>query len=244
MVGNSNPALNGYKEEKNVCNDLNNNNEIKKKGCNFLPDNIDFCQRKKGNHKIDIESKNGVLTAQVKKYKKGQFQHLDRHWVSDMIDNIPNLKNIKEMLKNLCEIPLQKNEKYIDKTKNRVLLDNENYTDDELIEFINTLNKNKREILEYAFYGKNNSDIPKYLIGVEYIKKKRSKIVFYKIEDIIDYLCKQNFEISKRKSVIKLGESISLQRKGGDSGRKGSNQLQFKIIISSLNIKDKFEYIL
>jgi len=36
--------------------------------------------------------------------------------------------------------------------------------------------------------------------------------------------------------VILLGDNniISLQRKGGDSGRKSSNQLQIKLILSNL----------
>ena len=55
-----------------------------------------------------------------------------------------------------------------------------------------------------------------------------------KIEDIIDYLEPLDFTITKGKTVVKLDNIISIQRKGGDAGRKGSNQLQFKITVSNL----------
>ena len=98
------------------------------------------------------------------------------------------------------------------------------------------LNKFKKHILEYAFYGSNLEIQPEYLFGVEYINVKRNKIVVFKIKDVINYLEKLNFRISPRKTVILLGENgtISLQRKGGDSGKKCSNQLQIKLILSNL----------
>ena len=45
-----------------------------------------------------------------------------------------------------------------------------------------------------------------------------------------------DFKISNKETVIKLGDDsiLSLQRKGGDSGKKSSNQLQIKIIVSKI----------
>src|SRR3989304_2365903 len=112
---------------------------------------------------------------------------------------------------------------------------------------IETLNKYKTKILNYAFLGTNIELRPEYLIGVEYEKSKRNKIVFLKIKDILTYLETLQFKISKGKTVIKLGEDsvISLQRKGGDRGKKSRNQLQIKIIVSKLldNVKH-LEYII
>ena len=110
----------------------------------------------------------------------------------------------------------------------------------------NILNYNKRKILNYAFLGNNTQMQPVFLFGSEYINNKRVKIVLFKIKNIIDYLETLNFTISKKKTVIILGnESIlSLQRKGGDLGKKSSNQLQIKIIISKLIDKvENLEYI-
>jgi hypothetical protein len=77
---------------------------------------------------------------------------------------------------------------------------------------------------------------PEFLIGAEYENTKRTKIVVFKIKDVIKYLDTLTFKISPRKSAILLGDNstISLQRKGGDSGKKSSNQLQIKLILSNL----------
>ena len=86
---------------------------------------------------------------------------------------------------------------------------------------------------------------PKYLFGVEYEDKKRTKIVVFKIQEVISYLENLQFVISPKKTVILLGNdgTISLQRKGGDSKKKSSNQLQIKIILSKLLDKvPKSEY--
>lgn len=58
-----------------------------------------------------------------------------------------------------------------------------------------------------------------------------------------------NFKISPKKTRIILGNEkykdiISLQRKGGDTGKKTSNQLQFKITISNLKNIEYKEYML
>ena len=50
------------------------------------------------------------------------------------------------------------------------------------------LNKCKKQILEYAFYGPNLEIQPEYLFGVEYVNVKRDKIVVLKIKDVIKYL--------------------------------------------------------
>lgn len=232
---NSQTAKNGYKEEKMVCNDLKNE-LIKKKFLPILGNDYDDCFRICGNHKCDIQSKNKRLNAQVKKYKKGQFQQLDRHWVSDLIKKIPDLMDVSQILKDLCEYPLLPNGTHIDKSKARKTLCNNYYTKKEIINFLNCLNKNKRKILEYAFLGINLDLQPEYLFGVEYSNKKRIKIILFEIKKIIDYLEKLDFKVSPRKTVILLGDDsiISLQRKGGDSGKKSSNQLQIKIILSKL----------
>ena len=92
-------------------------------------------------------------------------------------------------------------------------------------------------MLEYSFYGTDIKNKPKYLIGVEYINKGRNKLVVFEIEKIIEYLCESSFIIAPRNTVIKLGDSYSIQRKGGDGGKKGSNQCQIKITLSRLKVE-------
>lgn len=232
---NSQTAKNGYKEEELICNDLNNE-IIKKSFITMLGNNYNECKRITGNHKCDIQSDNKILSGQVKKYKKGQFQQLDRHWTSNLIENIPELGKYSQILKDLFEYPLLPNGTHVDKSKNIKKLCNSNYSQEILDSLLEVLNKFKKHILEYAFYGSNLEIQPEYLFGVEYIGVKRNKIVVFKIKDVINYLEKFNFRISPRKTVILLGDNgtISLQRKGGDSGKKCSNQLQIKLILSNL----------
>lgn len=233
---NSNTAKNGYKEEFLVCNDLNKNSDLRKSFFEFLGNNYDHFSRVDGNYKCDIQSNNKVINGQVKKYKKGQFQQLDRHWIDNLIKYIPELDEVSYILKNLCEYPLLPNKTHIDKSKSIKKLCLSNYSQIELDNFIDILNKHKKEILNYAFFGTNQKLKPEYLFGVEYKDNIRRKIILYKIKDIIIYLEKLQFRISKRKTVIKLGNDsiLSLQRKGGDGGKKSSNQLQIKIIVSKL----------
>jgi len=235
-VTNSNTAKNGYAEEEHVCVDFNTNHDMREWFKILIPVTYDTCFRSKGSSKVDISSKNGELTAQVKKYKQGQFQQLDRHWVDDFIKCVPSLEKIQPILKNWCEYKLLENGSHVDKTSPIIKLCISNYGNEKLSEFIETLNINRRKILEYAFYGTNENCRPTYLIGVEYVKNSRNKMVVFRIQDIIIYLNTQNFRIKNSKSVIALGhnDAITLQRKGGDNGAKSSNQLQFKIIISAL----------
>ena len=232
---NSQTAKNGYKEEELVCKDLNNK-LIKEAFTPMLGDNYNECNRITGNHKCDIQSDNKILKGQVKKYKKGQFQQLDKHWISCLINNIPELNEVSQILKDLFEFPLLPNGTHVDKSKHIKKLCTSNYSQKILDNLLVLLNKFKRQILEYAFYGLSLEIQPEYLFGVEYENTKRNKIVVFKIEDVIKYLEKLNFKISPRKTAILLGDNstISLQRKGGDNGKKSSNQLQIKIILSNL----------
>lgn len=232
---NSQTAKNGYKEEQLVCNDLNNEN-IKNVFEPMLGGDYNECSLVTGNYKSDIQSENNKLRAQVKKYKRGQFQQLDRHWISNIIENIPELIEVSDILKDLFEYPLLSNGTHVDKSKKIKKLCNSNYSQHTLDNLLNLLNINKKKILEYAFYGSNLEIQPEYLFGVEYENSKRNKIVVFKIEDIIKYLETFNFKISPKKTCILLGNNstLSLQRKGGDAGRKSSNQLQIKLILSNL----------
>lgn len=231
---NSQAARNGYKEEELICKDLNS--EIIKKLFSPIVGDYDECNRITGNHKCDLQSMNKILKAQAKKFKKNQFQQLDRHWINNLIENIPELNNKLQILKDLCEYPLLPNRTHVNKTIPLKKLCISNYSQETLDNFINLLNKFKKQILNYAFLGTNLEMQPEYLFGVEYKDNKRKQIILFKIKEIIDYLEKLEFKISPKKTVILLGVEgiISLQRKGGDNGKKSSNQLQIKIILSKL----------
>lgn len=229
---NSQTATKGYNEERIVCRDLNMNTELREKVSGFIGANYDNFVQIKGNTKCDIRSFDNTRKAQVKKYKKGQFQQIDRHWISD----IPCLEPIAPMLKSLCEYPLLSNGTHVDKTQSISPLLTSEYTQLELDAFLQELNNAKEKLLKFALLGTDAEQQPNYLFGVEYIKNKRSKLILLKMTDILQYLSVLDFEIMKKGTVIALGDDriLSLQRKGGDGGKKNSNQLQIKIIISKL----------
>jgi hypothetical protein len=233
---NSQTAKNGYKEEELICKDLNNEH-IRKELIPILGNDYDECECNsiKGK-KSDILSKNKIIKGQVKKYKKGRFQQFDRHWINNIVKYIPELKDTSQILKDLFEYPLLPNGTHVDKSKPIKKLCNSNYSQEVIENFLDILNNNITKILEYAFLGTDLEFMPEYLFGVEYVNEKRNKIIVFKITNIIKYLEKLKFKVSKNKTCILLGEqgTISLQRKGGDKGKKGGNQLQFKIILSNL----------
>ncbi len=233
-------AKKGYKEEQLVCDDLNNNEELRKALKPILGDEYDECVKVPGTGKIDIKSKNGKLLAQVKKSKKNQFQQLARLWIDCFIDNIPELNSVKKIFKEIFEYPLLPNGTHIDKEKSLKKLSITDYSQEELDEFLILLNNNKKKIVEFAFYGDNLKEKPDYLFSIQYVGKKsdekRDHILLFKIKDIIKYLLTLDFVASKKKTVIWLGSKnpFTLQRKGGDNGEKASNNLQIKLTPSKL----------
>ena len=229
---NSQTAKNGYLQEELVCQDLNNNPIIRNALSKTLGHDYDECEKIGGTGKSDIKSKNNVLKAQIKKCKKGQFQQLDRHNLNHVIEHIPQLTEASQILKDLCEYPLLPNQTHVDKSFKLKKLNSSNYTPEELNNFLEILNNNVGHILKYAFLGQDEENQPKYVIAVECTKDgERDTITAFKIQDAINHLQTLRFKVSPRKTGIYLGEDgiISLQRKGGDSGKKSSNNMQIKI---------------
>ena len=223
-------AKSGYYEEELICKDLNeNNNDV----CEILKNlnvfNRDTFKVLKGNSKVDVS--NGVIKFQVKKYTLGKPPgQLDRHWTSDVVKVIPELEPIKPILVGLCELPLREDDKKkCDKNKPVIKLCNSIYSEDQLTLFIQTLNENKKDLLNYVFLGTDKTTTPEFMIGVQYINDdERNNITIYNISDIIDILMEEDFDIRKSKTVFGLGKSFYFQRKGGDNGNKSANQLQCK----------------
>tara|TARA_Y100000780_G_scaffold205743_1_gene200934 strand:- start:20118 stop:20876 length:759 start_codon:yes stop_codon:yes gene_type:complete len=228
-------AQNGLIEEQKVCLDLQNP-IIKNRLSTIIGNNYDKCTKVNGKHKCDIQSKNKILKCQIKKYKKNMFQQLDKNNISVLVNKIPELKDCEQILRGFCEYPLLPNKTHVDRSKTIKKMSTEFYTDEELKYFIKTLNDNRRKILNFVFFGSNIEMQPTYLVGVEYVKNKRTKIIAFEIKKIIEYLEKLEFKISLKKTTILLGDEriISFQRKGGDSNRKSSNKFQTKIILSKL----------
>lgn len=221
-----NIALGGFKEEQNVCDDLNTPGSPLREILEKRSLVTGHFKKIRGHYKTDVS--NGELNIQVKKFKKKQFQQVCRHWVEYIIEQIPNLKSIQYMLNGLCCVPLLE-DGTIDKSKKRVPLCATHYSDEQLNEFLRVLNESKADILKFAFQGHVNEYKPNFHAIAEYHGTVRKDVKLIETKRIIEYLNDFDFEIMKSKTVIKLGGVFSLQRKGGDAGRQTANQLQMKV---------------
>jgi len=237
----STTAKNGFKEEDFLVKKLNEDNKLLKLLEKFTGKNIinDACKIK-GNKKSDICISN--INIQHKKTKNKQFGQIDRHYVDNLIEKIPELDNCKYMLKNLCELPLDPKTQLCDKKYNIKKINNSNYTEKEINNLIDLIEKNKKNIIHYAFCGYETDFIPELLSITLFTKNIREKIIFWKMNNIIDYLMNSNVTIKKSKTVIEISNGLTFQRKGGDGGKKEGNNFQFKFIPSILPLDKALVY--
>ena len=224
----SNTAKNGYNEEIFLVNILNTDIKLLTQFEKFINKKIiNNAVLIKGNKKSDINISN--IFIQHKKTKMYQFGQIDRHYIDDLIMKIPKIYTCKNILQNLCN--------KINK------INNLNYSEIEINNIINTIEENKRDILNYAFNGYEEKYKPNiFSISIFNKNNKRIKLIFWKINDIFDYLI--NFFVSIRKSqtVIQISNGLTFQRKGGDNGKKQANNFQFKFVPTILPLDNALVY--
>lgn len=172
-----------------------------------------FCVSPDKKGKVDVT--NGTVNIQLKKSKPGQFQQVARGTVDNLISKIPELEVISDELKERCV-----HKKLFDAS------------------VLKTLNDNKQKILEHAFLGHEKK--PDILCVTEWDKRdtKRRCLHIMPMKQVINNLMEYEFKLRKSGTVIELGPSFTIQRKGGDGGRVTANDIQFKIIPSLLQVKD------
>jgi hypothetical protein len=166
--------------------------------------------------------------------------------VNDLLEKIPKFKEIEKMLKNLCELPIDEKTGYCDRKQEIKKLNKSNYSKDELNNLINIIEKNKKDVIEYAFCGYEKEYIPNYFsISLYNTKNKRLKIIFWKMIDIINYLLDKKFKTFIREpnnTVIEISNGLTFQRKGGDNVRKQANNIQIKFVSSILQLEKAFVF--
>jgi len=248
-ISNSKTAKGGFIEEEKVLRDLNGASGLSHLFINtFLTENngigvldrtftSQFRRHPNSVCKTDIVNIDHNILIQLKRYDiKCCYGQIDRHWVEDFVQEIPDIKPVSFMLRNLCEIPLIPGTNIVDKDVGRIPLSLDHYSDIQLKSLISKLNKNIGAILHFVLKGNNQDTSPNYLMGIEYNRDVRVKTIIYKMNDVIETLSKKfKFRINSRATVISLGEIISIQRKGGDNGLRASNQLQWKLRFTSLS---------
>lgn len=159
-----------------------------------------------------------------------------------MIDKIPELKNCEYMLKNLCEKPLNPITKLCDIKYNIKKINNINYTNNEITNLINLIEKNKLHIINYAFCGYEKKFIPELFSISLFTKNIRKKIIFWRMNDIIEHLMNSRVIIKNSQTVIQISNSLTFQRKGGDGCKKEANNFQFKFTPSNLPLDKALVY--
>lgn len=193
------------------------NNSTAKRGfseeqwvCSFMENGF----RVNDDRKSKVDVTNDEIHLQVKKSKKGQFQQVARGTVDNLVKVIPELECVATLLKERCE--------------------QKKHFRPEILE---SLNASKRSIIEHALLGHGTR--PDILCVTEWDKKdaKRVKIMFVSMKDVVDTLMRYDFSIRKSRTVVELGPSFTMQRKGGDGGRQSANDIQFKIVPSLLGVK-------
>ena len=229
-------AKNGYKAEQKVADALNKNIEFKSQFSTFIKQTITSNFYKlDGTSKTDVT--NGTINIQVKKCAPKRFGQVDRCWLSKLIKNNPTLKPIEHVMSSVCEMPLMSCGKLCDKTAKRTKLTHDHFNHEDIRLLLSTLNENKKQILNHAFNGYEIDTIPHYFFGL-----MGDSLTIYRVCDIIDHLMTFDFKIRKSGTVIELGNSFTIQRKGGDSGKKTANQIQFKLVFSNLKIEHKMTF--
>jgi hypothetical protein len=228
-------AEDGIKEEIFIANMLNTDDEFRNKINSKFKINL-TCDAKvlNGSSKTDIVC--GNINIQVKKTKKGQYGQVARQCIKNLIEYIPELKQVQYMLKDMCELPVVRidGKKMCDKTSTVKRINNENYSESEIKDFLKIIEQNKKKILEYAFLGTCGDKYPELFV-VSVHNKYKNSIVIWKTIDIINDIFEQKVNIWKGANIVEIGKSFYLQRKGGDSGKESANNFQFKLAPTLLN---------
>jgi hypothetical protein len=185
-----------------------------------------------GTGKTDVfaDCKKSPLRASVKKTKDGQSQQVHQTSLDRLIAFIPELLLHKDKLEKLFHLPIDATTNLCVK-QSVVKLDEDIY--DDLDDLIKIFKDNRRKIVEYVLCG--NDDKPNILGVSMYVKSVSKQYIFHKMSDVIEFIMNDG-DVCIRPSgtVIQIANCLTLQRKGGDSGRKSANNIQFKFVPSRI----------
>jgi hypothetical protein len=185
-----------------------------------------------GTGKTDVfaDCEDSPLRVSVKKTKDGQFQQVHQTSLDRLIAFIPELLLHKDKLEKLFHLPIDATTNLCVK-QSVVKLDEDIY--DDLDDLIKIFKDNRRKIVEYVLCG--NDDKPNILGVSMYVKSVSKQYIFHKMSDVIEFIMNDG-DVCIRPSgtVIQIANCLTLQRKGGDSGRKSANNIQFKFVPSRI----------
>ncbi len=236
----SKTAKDGFKNENDVVDKFNNwqNDDLAKewlKAMNYNLNEIEYVKASKikGSFKADIQVQINVeiklkklldvQNLQVKLVSNpAGFNQIDKRWVDKYVElwNIPN--EITKILKHFAGelLPYIKNPK-----DERRMFMNE-FTNDEQKFVVDFIKANQSLIISDILKGRGQFSA-EWMLVILKVKEKEEKWALKPMNFCLNLFGNGNVEITKQGS-IKIGK-ITIQRKGGDGGRKTAQMLQFKI---------------
>jgi R.HinP1I restriction endonuclease len=165
-----------------------------------------------------IDSQN--LQVKLVSNPKG-FNQIDKRWINKYIE----MWNIPEQIVSILKRYTGEIAPSIDNPKdNRRMFANE-FTSKEKENILNWLNENKSLIVSDILKGRGQFSAEWMLVAQKV--KENSRWILKPMNFCLNYFGNGNIEITKQGN-FKIGR-ITIQRKGGDNGRKTAQMLQFKI---------------
>ncbi len=172
----------------------------------------------------------------VKKFT-ASFNQIDKRWVDQYAEDLRMPDCVSDALKKYCgqegfrpcDLSSEKSPKRV-RNKHRFMMDELSKRErDKVLGFFNL---HKKRIVKYIVSGMGRASA-KWMLVVEYdgMRQMRSSVV--PIQRVIEY-CMGDASITKSGNIRYGG--LTIQRKGGDGGKKTAQMLQFKF-----SPKDIFE---
>ena len=236
----SKTAKDGFQNENDVVDKFNNwqNDDLAQewlRAMNYNLNEIEYVKASKikGSFKADIQVQINieiklkklldVQNLQVKLVSNpAGFNQIDKRWVDKYVElwNIPN--EITKILKHFTGelLPYIKNPK----DKRRMFMNE--FTNDEQKFVVDFIKANQSLIISDILKGRGQFSAEWMLIILK-VKEKEEKWALKPMNFCLNLFGNGDVEITKQGS-IKIGK-ITIQRKGGDGGRKTAQMLQFKI---------------
>jgi hypothetical protein len=169
---------------------------------------------------ILLKGKETCICISLKTITNASFHHLDRRWLEDWKEILGMADYVYEIFHNaILRMARNRKDVFIRPDEQPVIR--------------NFLREKLDIILREAFIS-NETDLKIFAI---WDKLKYSQIFFFKIEDLINFFSKSEICFTN-KGIIKIGDFITIQRKGGDSSKvrraktdpkHPGNMLQFKM---------------
>ena len=210
MLG-SDIAKSGFEQEEAFKNSFNQNLDFKKQICDFIkmPYSAVAYKIPGMKHDIQIASPHSFdyKNIQIKRYKGDGFNQVDKRFHTQWHGIIPDL-----FIDDLSKFTGASN--WPSKTRSKPC---------ELSQyFIDNLHKYQKEIIHSSLFKHSNVD---YF----FCFNEKQKLTMYTKQDLLDLVLAHPVEIKDKRTTINLGQYVTWQRKGGDSGAITATMTQTKM---------------